>query len=101
MSDDDPGTRHEGSRRWLLEPLAPDEVRIHVEAGESVEMSDELRSALDALLTELYASEVEGFALPPGGSCDPWYECFLRKCQPHVVTTGCFVDSSCHITRLV
>lgn len=99
MSGKDPEERLQEARRWLQEPLAPEEVRIHVDVGESVEVSQELRDALDTFMSELYASEVEGFAFSARGSCDTWYECYLRKCQPNY-TTSCFVDTVCHITKI-
>ncbi|TMM13420.1 MAG: hypothetical protein E6G01_14730 [Actinobacteria bacterium] len=99
MSREDAERRVEEARRWLAEPLGTNEARIHVDIGESVEVSQELREALDTLVSELYAGEVTGFAVGAQGSCDPWYECFLRKCQPHY-TTPCFVDSFCKITRM-
>jgi hypothetical protein len=64
-----------------------------------VEVSRELREALDTLVSELYASEVEGFAVAARGDCDPWYECWLRKCQPNY-STPCFVDTYCKITKI-
>jgi hypothetical protein len=99
MSPGDAEKRVEEARRWLAEPLATDEARIHVDIGESVEVSPELREALDTLVSELYASEVEGFAVAARGDCDPWYECWLRKCQPHY-STPCFVDTYCKITKI-
>ena len=99
MSREDAERRLEEARRWLAEPLATDEARIHVDIGESVEVSQELREALDTLVSELYASEVEGFAVAARGDCDPWYECWLRKCQPNY-STPCFVDTYCKITKI-
>lgn len=98
MTTDDRSGRGEEPAPWLVEPLGANEVRIHVDIGDSVEVSDDLREALQTLTSELYASEVEGFAVAARGSCDPWYECFLRNCQPHY-RTPCFVDSTCYITR--
>jgi hypothetical protein len=98
MSREDAERRVEEARRWLAEPLATDEARIHVDVGESVEVSQDLREALDTLVSELYESEVAGFAFA-ARNCDPWYECFLRQCQPHY-TSPCFVDSVCKITRI-
>jgi hypothetical protein len=99
MNRDDAENRLEEARRWLAEPLETNEARIHVDIGESVEVSQELREALDSLVSELYAGEVAGFAIAATGNCDPWYECFLRHCQPHY-TTPCFVDSICKITKM-
>src|SRR2546421_128335 len=109
----------ESDRNWLVKPLGTEELRVHVDIGEGVEVSEETRAALDVLLeelyadevpsglregldtlvSELYADEVEGFAIAARGNCDPWYECFLRKCQPHY-SSPCFVDSVCKITRI-
>jgi hypothetical protein len=92
----------ENARAWLAEPLESGAVRIHVDAGEGVEVSDEFRSALDTLMAELYESEVEGFAL--GVACGSLrdctiYTCRLGKCQP-LDGSACFVDMQCKIQKI-
>lgn len=86
-------------RRWLVEPLGPNDVRIHVDVGEGVEMSEEARGALDRLLEELHKSEVEGFAtFPPCPSLKACihYSCFpLGKCT--LETNPCFANTFCKI----
>jgi hypothetical protein len=90
-------------RAWLVEPIESDQVRVHVDVGEGVEVSDEFRGALDTLMAELYESEVEGFAL--GVACGSLkdctiYVCRLGKCQPLEGSTACFVDMTCKIQRI-
>lgn len=96
-----PDESEDSERAWLLEPLGPDEVRIHVEVGEGVELSPELREALDSFVRELQASEVEveGFAVPcPDLSDCEAYGCLLGKCQPQQ-RFPCAWDEKCHITK--
>lgn len=89
-------------RRWLVEPVGPEEVRVHVDLGEGVEISEQARTALDTLLASLYESEVEGFAsvsCPSLKSCG-WYICSpLGKCQ-WLEGYPCFVQTTCRITKL-
>jgi hypothetical protein len=95
-------SERENARAWLVEPLDPDAVRIHVEVGDGVELSDELRGALDTLMAELYESEVEGFALNVAcGSLRDCaiYVCRLGKCQP-LEGSACFVDMTCKIGKI-
>lgn len=74
-------------RQWLLEPVAPNEVRIHVSLGDGAEVSADLRVALDALVDSLYASEVEGFATdfppcPDLSACEMYFCNKFGRCQP-------------------
>lgn len=91
----------EGSERaWLLEPLGPDEVRIHLDVGEGVELSPELREALDTFVREVQASEVEGLAVPcPDLAGCQAYGCVLGKCQPQQ-RFPCVWDEICKIQNL-
>jgi hypothetical protein len=77
------------TRDWLLEPVGLNEVRVHVDVGEGVEVSPELREVLDALLDEIYAAEVQGLAAedPDRPQCSDLmrcsaYSCDLGRCQP-------------------
>ena len=84
---------------WLLQPLAPDEVRIHVSVGDDVELSAEFRAALDALLAELHEDEVAGFGVPcPSLSACSKYSCELGKCVP-LNNFPCFADMSCKVAN--
>jgi hypothetical protein len=90
----------ERDRSWLVQPIGPEELRVHVDIGEGVEVSDEARAALDVLLEELYADEVAGFAhwCPDLGACSPRYECLpLGKCG--LSKNPCFADVWCWIGR--
>jgi hypothetical protein len=98
-----PDEADSADRSWLLEPLGPNEVRIHVDAGEGVEVSEEARAALDTLLDELYSGEVEGFATfprcPSLKQCSG-YNCELGKCRP-LESYPCFANVNCIIQKLV
>jgi hypothetical protein len=54
----------EVSLGWLREPPRVNEVRVFLECGEDVELSDEARRALEQLLNELNDAEVSGYAVP-------------------------------------
>jgi hypothetical protein len=90
----------ESDRSWLVKPLGREELRVHVDIGEDVEVSEEARAALDVLLEELYADEVAGFATwcPDLSACSPRYECLpLGKCS--LSKNPCFADVWCWIGR--
>lgn len=90
----------ESDRNWLVKPLGTEELRVHVDIGEDVEVSEETRAALDVLLEELYADEVSGFAIPCSdlSACSPRYECLpLGKCG--LSKNPCFADVWCWIGR--
>jgi hypothetical protein len=89
-----------GNRQWLVEPVGPNQVRVHVDVGEGVEISEEGRAALDRLLDELQASEVEGFAgtfphCPELRACGDFH-CVLGKCN--LTKAPCFADVACFIS---
>ena len=88
----------DNERDWLLEPLGAGEVRVHLDAGDAADVSDDVRAALDALLDELLSSEVEGFAWP---SCPELracgsFTCTLGKCQP-LDRFPCLANTMCKI----
>lgn len=80
-------------RTWLLEPPGPGEVRIHVQVGEGAELDESQRAAVEALVSSLYESEVEGYAMAQ--ACRP------LLCKPRI--TNCAADFcgdfSCEISR--
>jgi hypothetical protein len=88
-------------REWLLAPVGPRDVRVHVDIGEGAEISGELRAALDELMEQLHSSEVEGFASMP--TCPDFsrctdYNCSLGKCWPQT-RAPCAWKESCNITQ--
>lgn len=93
------GSEEGRDRRWLVEPVGANDVRVHVETGEGTEISEEARAALDALLDELQTSEVEGFAYrcPELKACGQFYCLPLGKCS--LIKTPCFADVTCGIAR--
>ena len=62
-------------RGGLLEPVGADESLLHVEIGGDVELSPEVREALDTLLRELQGAEVEGFVpiCPSLDACEGYH----------------------------
>jgi hypothetical protein len=95
MPEDEPSV----NRGWLVEPLGPNDVRIHIDVGDGVELSEEARAALDTLLAELHEGEVAGHAMLPHcpslKACSH-YSCFpLGKCT--LETNPCFANTFCTI----
>lgn len=89
---------------WLVSPVAPDETRVYFAAGDDVELSDEVRDALETLLDEINDAEVEGFAFG-AVSCSMLDACSAFSCSPMnkctVLTKApCFSDLSCVIAKL-
>jgi hypothetical protein len=89
----------EQNRSWLVDPLGPTDVRIHVDVGDGVEISEAARAALESLLDELQKSEAEGFAAfprcPSLWSCGD-YSCGLWSCN-YLTRKPCFVEVNCQI----
>jgi hypothetical protein len=94
-----PDESERADREWLLEPLAPNEVRIHVDVGEGQELSPEIRGLLDTLMSELHATEVQGFAVscPDLSGCKE-YSCNLGVCDPQT-RFPCAWDEHCFIEK--
>jgi hypothetical protein len=100
-----PDEPEQPDRSWLLAPLGPNDVRIHVDIGDGVEISEEARAALDTLVNELQASEVEGFVagIP---RCPSLLACGEYRCEPlgkctFLTRSPCFSDVTCAIQKLV
>lgn len=89
------------NRQWLVEPMRPNEVRIHVDVGEGAEISEEARTALESLLDELQKSEVEGLAIFP--PCPELSACHGFQCVPpgkcDLSSVPCFANVVCWIRR--
>lgn len=103
MPDDIPaGEGKSPDRGWLLEPPGPREVHLYVESGEGVEVSPEIRQALETLVRELQGSEVEGFAAscPDLSKCRN-YECTLGPCQPQTRQPYCLWHEKCRIAEIM
>jgi hypothetical protein len=92
----------ENDRPWLQEPLGPTDWRVRVEVGEGVELSPEIRDALDTLLQELNTVDVEGFAV----SCPDLSACKQYNCEPLGKCTvqwrrPCYWDEGCKIATFI
>jgi hypothetical protein len=88
-------------RSWLVEPIGANEVRILVDVGEGVELSDDARAAIDTLLDELSGDEVSGFANATFPKCTDLNKCSLFICgmlNGCMLTRGpCFANVRCEI----
>jgi hypothetical protein len=82
---------------WLREPLGPFDVGLHVELPERGEVSDKIRTALEALVHELYADDAEGLfpTCPELNDCGD-FMCYLGKCQA-LWKKPCLADVNCYI----
>ncbi|HEV7524297.1 MAG TPA: hypothetical protein VGP92_04990 [Acidimicrobiia bacterium] len=67
---------------WLLEPPEPGRVQIYVRIGEGAELDEAQRAAIEALVGEVFDTEVEGFA----GTV----RCRPLSCEPRM--TSCLAD---------
>jgi hypothetical protein len=94
MADESPE-----ERKWLVEPPAAGQVTVLVAAGDGVELNEEQRAALEALLMSLQESgdEVSGFA----GDCN------ISTCKPREITMPCAMligscteFSACQISKV-
>jgi hypothetical protein len=96
-----PAADERGNRRWLVEPIGPNDVRIHVDVGEASEISQEARVALDRLLDELQRSDAEVFddfpPCPELSDCRTFACISLGKCQ-NLSKGPCFAEVSCEIS---
>jgi hypothetical protein len=72
--------------RWLLEPPSAGQVHIRVAVGEGVELTPEVREALEQLARALGEDDVQGFLLSAfacDAVCEGLVNCVPRdKCNP-------------------
>lgn len=97
-------SRSEGGERsrWLLEPPAAGELQLHIAVGEGMELSLQLKAALDQLVAALYQDEVVGYV----GACSP--RCPDLQACGYLICGGlggcdltkkpCLADVQCRIT---
>ena len=91
--------------RWLLEPAQPDQINISIAIGDNVEVTPELREAVDRLLSVVGMGDVTGYTLP--GTCGPqsiscptFYNCNLDTCRPVVQYPNCLLYTNCRVASL-
>jgi hypothetical protein len=94
--------RSEDEGQWIIEPPEPNEVQLQIVIGEGIEVTDEARRALDALLTVLHTGDVAGYKgscyprCPDletcGLACYPYHNCTVLKSQP-----TCVINMNCRI----
>jgi hypothetical protein len=89
--------------KWLLEPPAPGQSRIHIAVHQDANLSPSLRDAIDRLVRALHDDEVEGYATPGGGvvqatpKCPDLDNCTSDgPCRPRV-TAPCASFQTCRI----
>jgi hypothetical protein len=75
--------------KWLVDPPAPNELRLKVDVGEGVELTSSVRDVLERLVLELASDEVSGYAdtdpdRPPCGDLSRCtaFSCDLGRCLP-------------------
>ena len=97
MPDDETSGEQGADGSWLLEPLGPGEVRVHVSVGDDVELTPEFRATLDELLAQLQSSDVAGFGMCTSLDSCTNYTCVnLGDCQP-LTNKPCFADMHCKV----
>ena len=72
---------------WLLAPIGPGEVRLSIEIGQEVELTESARAALATLMKEIDGDEVAGYSLEAKRCsgytyCTPFGKCTLTQ-QPN------------------
>ncbi len=67
---------------WLQQPPEPGRLQIYVRVGEGAELDEKQRAALEALIGDVYDTEVEGYGAAT--------RCRPLTCEPRM--TVCFVD---------
>lgn len=88
------------SRRWLAGTPGPQDIQLQIEAGDSVEITQEVRSAFEHLVQTLRGDDLQGFAADPGCLkkillCVPNAGCHVEHQNP-----GCYVEYNCMITKI-
>jgi hypothetical protein len=92
--------------RWLLEPPGAGEVKFHLAIGDSYQITDEVNSAIEALLAALQTAEVEGFrnCNPKckglsncGGEDQPGFGCMSHGNCSFLEASPCLRYVSCEI----
>jgi hypothetical protein len=92
--------------KWLLKPPGEQEVQVRIAIGPGIEVTPEIRDALEQLLSALQDSEVEGYRkcnpkCPSLNDCTDYGCARLYNCTPLVATPLCAVDMQCFIGRRV
>jgi hypothetical protein len=77
-------------------------VQFHIAIGEGVEVTPEIRDAIERLLSQLQEPDVEGFRkcdpkCPSLGGCGEYICGRLHNCQPLTQTPQCAVHYQCAI----
>jgi len=93
-------------RRWLLQPPAPGQINVSIEAAEGAALTPAAREAINTLMHELIRGDVQGFAatatcsdLCPGDAscqsllidCSPEGRCRVLHQAPCVANISCRV----------
>jgi len=74
---------------WVVQPPEPRQLQIYIAVGDGVELDEEQRAALEALVRAFEERDVEGFAF--GADCPTVStSCTIRPCanlcSPYTVT---------------
>jgi hypothetical protein len=88
--------------QWLIEPAATGDLKFHIAIGEGVEVTPEIRQAIERLMTALQGTDTQGYAASP--SCIPDLSCgpYSSGCRPRqncmpLTQHPCAAEVSCRI----
>ncbi len=81
------GEERETTIGWLREPPGAGEVRVLVECGDGTELTPGATEALERLMNELNAAEVEGYR--GGRAFGPSMGIFARRCVWREAVRSC------------
>jgi hypothetical protein len=92
-----------GESVWVLKPPGPGEVHLHIAVGDGVEMTGEVRQAIERLLDALQQEEVQGFRKGGAPKCPELADCTGYWCRPQNNCTSlssepCAIHMQCIIT---
>jgi len=87
---------------WLLQPPGPNEIQFQIAVGDGVEVSDDVRQALEDLMSKLQFDDVEGFGISCEPRCRTLANCGTKTCKPlnnctELTVKPCLADMRCII----
>jgi hypothetical protein len=94
----------ESESRWLLEPPGPNEVQFQISVGEGIQVTDEIRRAIDDLIASLNMEDVVGYATC-SPRCRTLANCGTKTCKPlnnctELTVRPCLADMRCIIANI-
>jgi hypothetical protein len=82
-----------GTSGWILEPPGEGEVQLHIALGDGIELTPEIRAAIDNLVESLQQVDVAGYAkcnpkCPSLAGCSQYGCSKLYGCKP-LISSDC------------